>query len=260
MPRNRDQTGETGDFGIKRESTDHGSSRIPCFRDHCYRAIIKAGNSPFVRECAAAPEDSESKAFPTTTPSSNFGFGGYTAGNSKNTTSLNCETKTTGTTAGWRILSIAGNTVTLIHGGTPECYYHPAVTGQPNFAYNSQRILTSITTGTLNNGYTSAPRDWSGYVNTTYATTATAFTKGMLDSYMGSTVGYGTTITDSLIKIGTTYYLGSPASSTALFGISGSGYITGYSYRVFGIRPVVTLKTTVKANGKDANGAWKISL
>ena len=197
----------------------------------------------------------ETKAFPTNTASYNFSFGGYNAGNSLNTRTVNCQSKTSTAITGWRILSISGTTVTLIHGGAPECYYHPSITGQGNIGYNSEKLLSGSTLGIPNGLYTSTPRNWSSYINASYATGATIFTKKMLDTYLSLS---GTSMNDNIIKIGAEYYLGTASSSSALYGVSAAGKLNGYSYKVFGIRPVVTLKSTIKTDGKNANGAWTI--
>lgn len=199
---------------------------------------------------------SSTLAFPTATSAYNFKFGGYSTGNSRNTRTVKCDSQQETTTAGWRILSISGDVVTLIHGGAPECYYHPSITGQSNLGYNSEKILSGSTNGTINALYTSTPRSWSGYINSNYATSATVFTKAMYDNYLKLS---GTSKTDSLIKIGVVYYLGTASSASALYGVSATtGDITGYSYRVYAVRPVVTLRANIQTNGKNASGAWTL--
>jgi len=196
------------------------------------------------------------KAFPVyNNAAHNFTFGGYNSGNSRNTRTINCENQSQGTVVGWRILNISGDVVTLIHGGIPECYSHPSISGQTTLGYNSEKILSGTTIGVPSGSYTSTPRNWSEYVNSTYATSATAFTKPMLDTYLTLP---GASVNDSLIKLGTPYYLGTASSGSALYAVSALGATSGYSYRVFGIRPVVVLKNTIKTDGKNASGAWTI--
>lgn len=177
-----------------------------------------------------------------------FAFGGYTSGSSRNA-SVTCYGSYANASSGWRVLKISGDIVILVHAGTPECYHHPYISGKSNMAYNSERILTGSTSGTVNSAYTSTPRDWSEYVNSTYANSATLFNKTMADG-----------APSNLVTTGSYYYLGAAYNTGSIYGVSSTGNKTGYSMFTYGVRPTVTLKATVKTAGKNASGQWKLSL
>ena len=73
------------------------------------------------------------KAIPTS--STLLTFVGYQSGKSRDT-SVTCSGTSNNTYSGWRVFSISGDTVKLIHAGTPECFYH-----QSPYGRNSERNL-----------------------------------------------------------------------------------------------------------------------
>ena len=141
----------------------------------------------------------------TSLPSSNFQFGGFTEGSSKdgNATPYNSSyayvtDKSTGSAVtGWRVFDVDGDSVTLISAGCPEDYYHPYLsTG--NGADISEYILSGNTNSSapseleLGSKYTA--RDWSMYVNASYGSgiTATALTKTKYDAWLSKYAGGST--------------------------------------------------------------------
>ncbi len=143
---------------------------------------------------------SEAKAAPTS--ENPFEFGGYTAGQSRDTNAAGSYTYTDGDITygegkyeGWRIWDISEDkqTMTLISAGCPEIYYHPYGT---NYAYNTEKILTGETTGTIDESKPSTPRVWNDYINTAkYANSARAMKKSDLDVWYGKYID--NSITDS---------------------------------------------------------------
>lgn len=157
-------------------------------------------------------------------PKTNGNFGGYTAGTSKNS-SVVCREEDTSTASGWKVLSVNGNTVTIIHAGIPECYYHAAVSSS-----NSISALTNRAKTTYMNNYAQDARMFN------------------YNDYTSSN--------DSFKVIGSHYYMATAKDNTTLYYASYSGRVNGGSARANGIRPVIVLKSDVKTTGKNSNGAW----
>ena len=160
-------------------------------------------------------------------PTTNGNFGGYTSGSSKNS-SVKCRNEDTTTASGWKVLSISGNTVTIIHAGIPECYYHAAT-----------NATTAVST--LNN------RARTTYMNS-FASDARMLS---YNDYNSNT---------SIQNIGSHYYIATAKDSTTLYYVSYTGRLSGGSARANGVRPVVVLKSNVKTTGKNSNGAWILVL
>ncbi len=161
-------------------------------------------------------------------PKTNGAFGGYMANASKNA-SVKCRREDTANGSGWKVLSINGDTVTIIHAGIAECYYHGAVD-------------SSTAVSNLNN------RAKTTYMNE-YAADARMFT---YDDYNNSS--------DSVKNIGSHYYMATAKDKTTLYYVSYSGRLSGGSVNANGLRPVIVLKNNVTTSGKNTNGAWMISL
>lgn len=97
-------------------------------------------------------------------------FGGYTAGQSRNTNASGIFEVSGEKYEGWRIFDISENTITLISAGCPEGYYDTSGNG-----YNTERIFTGTTNGRIVEDRPSTPRDWTIYENN-YAINNTART------------------------------------------------------------------------------------
>ena len=160
-------------------------------------------------------------------PTANKTFGGYQSGNSKNS-SVKCRNEDTSTASGWRVLSVSGNTVTIIHAGISECYYHAATSADEAIS-------------TLNN------RAKTTYMNS-FAADARMMT---LNDYNIST---------TFQNIGSHYYMATRKDNTTLYYVSYTGRLSGGSARANGVRPVVVLKSNVTTTGKNSNGAWILIL
>lgn len=199
--------------------------------------------------------------------SDDFTFGGYTQGASRNN-SVECSYYTgTNLYNGWRVTSVDKSTgvVKLVHAGTSECFKLVGSRSK-NGGYNAEQIMTGSTTGTVVTDYPSTPRDWSEYVNPTYATGAHMFSREDFTDLMGfdpmveNAANYY--IWGNLIAIRPIYWLGFQHDTAQLntiaclgprnmAGLSGNGStILDAAEEVLGIRPVIELKPYIKTSGQ----------
>lgn len=165
-------------------------------------------------------------------PTESGKFGGYTAGTNKRT-GVVCGLSGETAKSGWQVMSVSNGKVTLIHSGTPECFYY-------NKSTNATTAVSTIEARA------------SVYKNATYAESARIFT------YQEAKA-----MTESSLVTGTYYYLAGEAKSTdTLWAVRSAYYqgktITGRSNYAQGIRPVVVLKSTVRTTGKGDNG-WVLT-
>lgn len=196
--------------------------------------------------------------------SKNFQFGGYTAGKSKND-SVTCWDGKANNSNGWRVIEIKDDTVKIIHAGTPECMVFPYVDNNQNLAYSCQKMLSGYTSrpDLINSNFTSTPRDWSYYVNSNYATSATSVTKEILERVVGK-INSQSIYSNDLIAIGSYYWISTaPMYTNDFWSVAFNGKASGNTgiygkSPIFGIRPVVTLKKGLKTSGKNASGSWQL--
>ncbi len=158
-------------------------------------------------------------------PSSAWGFGGYTAGKSKNECITPYSSYANTYSGGWKVMSISETIVTLAHVGTPAAYYH---SNTSNGAYTS---VTNLNNFCSNN-----------FVNSTYASSARSATQDDIWSgKLGATGSY--------------YWLASASSATALARCTNGGTLQGWDASVrAGVRPIVVLKAGIKTSGTASNG------
>lgn len=202
---------------------------------------------------------SETKAEPTS--SEPFTFGGYTAGQSRDTSASGGSMGSGYGYSGWRIWDISEDkqTMTLISAGCPELYYHPYGT---NYAYNTEKILTGETTGTIDESQPNTPRIWTNYINTAkYANSARAMKKSDLDMWYGKYINRS--ITDSwdidnfpqntenklisTVENGYYYWLSSAGNGDGVYRVSPDNrYVDISSDGADGVRLLVSLKFEVK--------------
>ena len=200
----------------------------------------------------------------TNKPSSNFQFGGFTEGSSKdgNATPYDSsyayvtDKSTESAVTGWRVFDIDGDSVTLISAGCPEDYYY-----HPYKAYISEYILSGNTNSSassdlgLGTDYTA--RDWSMYVNSSYGSgiTATALTKTKYDAWLSKYAGGSTSKIqgnsyESLIDNYSYYWLASAGNSRSLgsWAPSGRGVTYAYDGIAFGVRVLVSLPSGISTS------------
>lgn len=214
----------------------------------------------------------------TSLPSTNFQFGGFTAGSSRNgnvapfiyISSYNYYVKDTSTgnsLTGWRVFDIEGDKVTLISAGNPEDYYHPY--DRDTYRYISEYILS----GNINSSWSTSEasnyqkRNWSNYINTNQgAQNATVLTKSRLDSWYSKYIESGAdTYTHSTFqKIYETSYVSyqNVVDNFSYYWLSAAHDSGGLNYvnprtnivrnaglsksYAFGVRILVTLSSDVK--------------
>lgn len=217
-----------------------------------------------------------------TTSSSKFiSFGGYNNGESRNDNSTSCGENASYT--GWRIFSIEGNVVTLIHAGIPECMQIVPSICSSNCTENYLTIVSGNIQETLDSTLNSSIRDWSSYVNSDYASSAKMLDEDEWTYWLNNAsesdtlVNNGSGITDGenkvvndLIHINEEYYLGTafgtnityvmPSTLASYeFSILNSIDISTSSQTTKGIRPVVVLKENIKTSGSITNTYGKKS-
>jgi len=158
-------------------------------------------------------------------------FGGYTSGTNKSM-SVACYNGLKGQYSGWRVLSKTGSgasgTVTLIHAGVPECYYHAS-----GFSDESVEKLNVHAN--------------SQYVNDIYAQSARSVTCDDLKTYdSNACVNCQTTIDNDLIKTGSWYWLDIKYDNNLIWHVNNNSNVCRGNYNyAFGFRPVVLLKVKI---------------
>ena len=167
-----------------------------------------------------------------TKPESQGQFGGYNANTSKNA-SVACYEETAPKYQGWRVLSKDTNsrTVTIIHAGQPECYYHAS-----GYSDASVELLN---------------KEAEQYMNT-YAKSARSSIGDDINSLGGN----------DLRNIGSEYWLASKNGQYHLYMVRASGGEAWSHTAAMGFRPVIVLKSETLTNGKIKdqfnNDAWKL--
>lgn len=165
----------------------------------------------------------ETKATPTTHGT----FGGYTSGNSKNS-SVVCR-KGDAAKSGWKVLSISDNKVTIVHAGIPECYFH-----------DSQKSNA--------NAVTALDQRAAAYKNN-FAESARMLKDTDVNNWAQ---------TDAFRDIDAYYYLSTVEGTTNLKFVTPLGRLTQGGLYSHGIRPVITLRADVRTSGQS-NGAWTLT-
>lgn len=188
---------------------------------------------------------------------------------------------------GWRVLSISTNSsgtkyVRLVSAGIPLSFYHQyehasASTAVTNITTN---FFTTAVSATANNAYrkigimkadgtvatTMAQVQARFMTDNNYTSSVKSITKADVDAVWGSTTANKTNLaSNNLLAIPSTtsgeyasYFMAKAYGSDNkhLWAVRASGVVvyTGYER---GVRPVVTLKTTVKTSGKSGN-IWQL--
>lgn len=195
---------------------------------------------------------------------------------------------------GWRVIAVDGKGdnkyVRLVTAGIPMTYVHPATTS------SGPTSVTALTTNFFSTAINSTATNYKfrrcGFVNSSGSTITTisalktlftnnytqtasgipivkAMTKDDLDSAWGSTTENATYLTSNdLLAIPTNTSGGYAAYHLATYTTYNSNhYLWNVRYAgaiVFtnsehGIRPVVTLKTTIETTGKNSSGVWQMN-
>lgn len=198
------------------------------------------------------------------TDSTPFTFGGYTAGTSRNNSS-SCVSGLG--YDGWRVLSIEGEIVKLIHAGIPECMYVDFSSSYPNRVNNYLQIVTGSSQGTIDSTLPSTYKDWNIYVNSDYATSAYLINKDELNRFYNQQYNNNTDVsnvqfTEDLIHIRSNYLISDVEDYTSYIIYNSNIYssIIMAESNLYGIRPVVVLKEGIETSGSitntDGNKEW----
>ena len=210
-----------------------------------------------ITSSAGSPTVNKSTDLPTTQGQ----FGGFTAGQSRNSNSTPYSTSWTPDYEGWRVWDIDESTgeITLISAGHPETYYHAS-------GENAQ-----ASTDILRN------RDWSMYENE-YAKSGSAevLTKEEFDrwykKYIDSSVDdtwdvstFPAASTQPLITLaenGSYFWLASPYDADYLYIVyPSSRFVDNINNRAIGVRVLVSLESDVQVKEGTATGGvttWDI--
>lgn len=160
-------------------------------------------------------------------PTANGTFGGYKQGNSKNASVACRDGDNAG--SGWKVLSISGNKVTIVHAGIPECYYHDS------FKSNANAVST-------------LDQRASVYKNT-FAESARMLKETDVANLAQD---------HAFRKINAYYYLSTASGTNELKFVTTSGRLTQGGANAQGVRPVITLREDVRTTGQS-NGAWTLT-
>ena len=157
-------------------------------------------------------------------------FGGYKANTSKNT-SVACYKDALSKYQGRRVLetNTSTKTVTIIHAGQPECYYHSIK--EDSYPSESIRLLN----------------ERANQYKNSYAISARSITKEDVEKLAG---------TNDLRQTNTLYWLANESNEYAsdnrllYLNPTGNTVILPHGELAFGIRPIIVLKSSVLTTGK----------
>ena len=180
-----------------------------------------------------------------------YSFGGYKSGDSRNN-SVSCDGSVSNDEGGWRILSIEDDGITLIHAGMSECFI---------FANEAKAlyVLTGSNPSGINvSGLT--PRNYNEYVDNKYATKAMIATKAMVE---GNSTIFPRESESIFFRKDKRYVLGDTYNGHLTYIDEGILNYAPATDTVFGIKPIVILKNTVKTigampntSGEENNKTW----
>lgn len=158
-------------------------------------------------------------------PTKDYLFGGFSVGDSRNNSISSLSTIYTG---GWRVLSIDGAKINIIHAGLPESYSHGPLSSKSISIFEN--------------------RDWSMYLND-YSTQLHIASLDEIYSIRGIY---------NFSNVGRYYYTSTAYNQYYLQAMEGESYNyygPAYKYGIpFGIRPVITLKENIGLTG--GNGTY----
>lgn len=180
---------------------------------------------------------------------------------------------------GWRVLSVdhATDTVKLISSGTPLTYYHPSNTDTSvasikaiteDFLQTEFSVVASTVEDYkfIKSGFDTRKMLEKVFLNKYTSTTDTVRTIKAEDIYditglsamaSGTTMDLSNSKYNNLFVNGSTYWIAN-ANGSSLWNIQTDGSVSSNVTSELGIRPVVTLKSSVKTSGYDNTGRWNI--
>ena len=178
----------------------------------------------------------------------NFTFGGFKAGDSRNSSASPPSGWGTPKYEGWQVLESEEKTVngekrlyikSIVHAGAPENFVY--YWDQSNDAYRAEYILSSGKTknSSLTSNIPTKTRNWDKYKDQSKLS--------LIDDVHVMTYAEAAKLpNDNARKTGAYYWLGSANNGSALWSVGSIGrmYDDGGNY-CFGVRPVVSLKSGV---------------
>ncbi len=195
-------------------------------------------------------------------------FGGFTVNSSRNSNSTSLEGLSPAL-SGWRVWSIEGDIVTLVHAGHSETYYHGYTASGSSSA--SLSILRNRDMSMYLNSYASSAKFMTGEDYATWYNKNIENTGLTLSDNGNSTGLYGgsysttdTMLTTNNSSIGAYYWLATSADSDSLyyFGADADSRCI-YSWHSFagGVRVLITLKNTVSVSDGDGSveSPWQLN-
>lgn len=183
-------------------------------------------------------------------PSKQGQFGGIKAGSSKNdSTAETCYLNYHSSNSGWRVLNVKEGKVTLIHAGTPACYYHGL---GDSYQQESVNLLNAFIS--------------EKFLNKTYAISARSAECG--DFFKNGECEYasvGDLEDETMYAVGGYYWLSSTRVRVSLwFWSAYDEFFRGCNDHTLGIRPVVVLDSNVIWNGagdgKTSDSSYQIAI
>ncbi len=148
--------------------------------------------------------------------------------------------------SGWRVFSIEGDEVTLIHDGISMCYYH----GYGNNTNDKSVNILSGNDESINFDY---------YLDEEFASGVKMLSKEDIDKFYGEDSGYKK-INDDLISVGIPYWLATKKGSTFMWYVTEGGMVATDQVGMYGVRILVTLNEDVKTTGLTDNKEWMLAI
>ena len=187
---------------------------------------------------------------------------------------------------GWRVISkdidLDGNesigTVNLVSAGVPMTFQNASGSSSAITALTTNFLTTAFaTTGSWTyrktgfSPYQTLTETFTNKYTATKSDGVTPQVRAMVQEDIFRVTGHTSMATGTTMKLsdakyqnlfanGAYYYLASAYSSSNLWGVSNDGHVYGSSSSEIGVRPVVSLKSNVKATGTDMIGAWDINI
>ena len=178
---------------------------------------------------------------------------------------------------GWRVISIEDDgTVNLVSAGVPLSYYHP---GQSDVAIKALVDNFLTTPFSVDDNHTYRKNGFTPYVSLKDVFTneftemkadgVTPNVRSMIKEDILAITGAADLVAGeyltapkygNMFHVGAHYWLASAYNSYYLWYVYYNGYVSNYYDYEFGVRPVVSLKSTVKATGTNAAGVWNIEM
>ena len=197
----------------------------------------------------------------TTSTALSFTFGGFKAGDSRNSSVTPQSGYGTPKYEGWIVLTSQEKTVngekrlyikSIVHAGAPEnfAYYY----SQKNDVYRAEYILSNGKTknSSLTSNIPTKTRNWDKYKDQSKLELIDSVRCMTYEDAYKITNSESTT-SDSRRKIGAMYWLGSAHVSDYLWFVTRYGSMSYSGYFCLGVRPVVSLKSGVYAVSGDGS-------